>query len=97
MNNYLKLLFAPDADTKIYGKVSVAASKKGEITSKDLTFDESFTLVCNGARASCSNHATSIPTSTYLNPTSSSMSTIALPFSGFQLKVIKPRAKLMVG
>ena len=87
-----KIFYIPDADMKDYKK---GTTSNEDYTSKDLTFDESFTLVCNGARASCSNHVTVVPTSTYLNPTSSSMSTMALPFSGFQLKVGTPRAKLM--
>ena len=90
-----KLFFSPDADTKLYGNIQKRSDDKKILDEEDLTFDESFTLVCNGARASCSNHVMSIPTSAYLNPTSSSMSTIALPFSGFQLKVNIIRAKLM--
>ena len=87
-----RIFYTPDGDTKNLGHIN---DHRGDYTSKDLTYDESFTLVCNGSRASCSNHVTVVPTSTYLNTTSSSMSTMALPFSGFQLKVGTPRAKLM--
>ena len=89
-----KIFYIPDVDMKDYKK---GTTSNEDYASKDLTFDESFTLVCNGARAraSCSNHVTVVPTSTYLNPTSSSMSTMAVPFSGFQLKVDIIRAKLM--
>ena len=87
-----RILYTPDGDIKTFGYIN---DRRENYTKKDLTYDESFTLVCNGARASCSNHVTVVPTSTYLNPTSSSMSTMAVPFSGFQLKVDIIRAKLM--
>ena len=87
-----RIFYIPDGDIKTFGYIN---DRRENYTKKDLTYAESWTLACDGALASCSNHVMSIPTSTYLNSTSSSMSTIALPFSGFQLKVIKPKAKLM--
>ena len=87
-----KIFYIPDADMKDYKK---GTTSNEDYTSKDITYAESWTLACDGALASCSNHVMSIPTSAYLSSTSSSMSTMALPFSGFQLKVGTPRAKLM--
>ena len=75
-----KILFYPDADFRGYNK-----NYRERVDERDLTTDESFTLVCDGAGITCSNHVTMASSpSNYYSP-NSPMIEIPLSYTGFIL------------
>ena len=89
---YLKfsVFYAPDADT---GNMNI--SLRDSYNKDDLPTDESYTLVCDGAGITCSNHvAMSNSPSSYYSPTSP-MIEAPLSYTGFILQVLKPQARFM--
>ena len=93
INNRYKIMFSPDADIQYYS--SIKPKEKEKYTKIELPTDESYTLVCDGAGITCSNHITiaSSPTN-YYSP-NSPMTEMPLTYTGFILQVLKPQARFM--
>ncbi len=76
-----KTLYYPDADF-VYNSNT---SNQKTFDHNNLTTDESFTLVCDGAGITCSNHVTMASSpSNYYSP-NSPMTEIPLSYTGFIL------------
>ena len=85
-----KILYYPEADFKYNNTSNIKTFNKN-----DLPTDESYTLVCDGAGITCSNHvATTNSPASYYSP-NSLMAEMPLTYTGFILQVLKPQARFM--